>query len=411
MAIVTITPVIRSGRYRYVIAAMAVAAHLAVGLNLFTVSPLLPLVIDDYGINRTTAGLLVSLPMLMAAAFGLPGGILLSRIGLRRAFFFGWVSIALLALSSVAPNFWVMIVLRLVFGVGFAFTVTATGPMLMQWFRPKEVLVMNALNTAVLSLGIAISVAGAVPLAEIVNWKMSLTIFAAIGIVGTLAWTWAGRGVAGGLERANFVRLKEVWAVLRSKAIALLFVADAGVLFQYTAFTGWLPTFYNEERGISLSEAGLVTGILPFVGVFAVLAGGIFPLRFGSSKVLFVGSGLLVGFGGLGAFLFPHLAGIYISVMVLGIGSWFYVPTLLTLPMQMAGMTPERLAVVWGSIMTFSGISMFVAPILVGALRDLSGSFFPGFAICAVFSWSLLIAGLLLPRAPAVSGTAAAAQD
>jgi cyanate permease len=410
MALGTTNPVIRSGRYRYVIAAMALAAHLAIGLNLFTVSPLLTLVIDDYGINRTTAGLLVSLPMLMAAAFGLPGGILLSRIGLRRAYFIGWASIAVLALSYVAPNFWVLIVLRLVFGVGLAFMITATAPMLMQWFRPKEVLVMNALTTAVLSLGIAISVAGAEPLAEVVNWRMSLTIFAGIGVAGTLAWTWAGRGVAGSLKRSNIVRLRDVGAVLRSRAIVLLLVADAGVLFQYTAFTGWLPTFYNEERGISLSRAGLVTSILPFVGVFAVLAGGIFPLRFGSSKVLFVGSGLLAGIGGLGAFLFPHLAGIYISVMVMGIGSWFYVPTLLTLPMQMAGMTPERVAVVWGSIMTFSGLSMFLAPILVGALRDSSGSFFPGFAICAAFSWSLLIAGLLLPRGPALSGTAAGAQ-
>ena len=195
MAIGTTSPAVTYSGYRYVIAAMVLAVHLAIGLNLFAVSPLLPLAIDDYGINRTTAGLLVSLPMLMAAAFGLPGGILISRIGLRRAYFFGWVSIALMALSAIAPNFGVMIALRLVFGVGLAFLVTATGPMLMQWFRPKEVLVMNALTTAVLSLGIAVSVAGAAPLAEVFDWKISLTIFAGIGVAGTVAWTWVGRGV------------------------------------------------------------------------------------------------------------------------------------------------------------------------------------------------------------------------
>jgi cyanate permease len=65
--------------------------------------------------------------------------------------------------------------------------------------------------------------------------------------------------------------------------------------------------------------------------------------------------------------------------------------------MQMAGMTPEKVAVVWGSLLTFSGFAMFVAPILVGVLRDVTGSFFPGLAICATASWALLIAGFLLP--------------
>ena len=94
----------------------------------------------------------------------------------------------------------------------------------------------------------------------------------------------------------------------------------------------------------------------------------------------------------------PEPALIYPAVIILGIGSWLYVPTLLTLPMQMAGMTPETVAVVWGSLLTFSGLAMFLSPILVGALRDISGSFYTGFAICSAASWALLAAGFLLPR-------------
>ena len=109
-------------------------------------------------------------------------------------------------------------------------------------------------------------------------------------------------------------------------------------------------------------------------------------------------SGMMAGLGGLGAFLLPEIGGIYPAVIILGIGSWLYVPTLLTLPMQMAGVTPERVAVVWGSLLTFSGFAMFLSPILVGGLRDLSGSFIPGLAICAAASWALFLAGILLPR-------------
>ncbi len=379
-------------------AAMTLAAHLVAGLNLFAVSPLLPLVIDDYDISRAEAGLLISLPMLVGAAIGIPGGMVVARVGLKRAYLWGWAAMALLALSAIAPNFATMLVLRLAYGVGLALMVVATGPLVMQWFRPREVLIINALNTAILSLGVAVSVAGAVPLAEQVGWKMTLTAFAGIGVVGTIFWLAAPKDNYGGPGHQSGISLREVVTVLRGRAVALLVAADAGVFIQYTALTGWLPTFYNEDRGFTLTEAGFVTGMLPFVGVFAVLAGGLIPLRFESYRGVMAFSGILAILGGLGSFLFGHSWGIYVSVVLLGMGSWLYVPTLLTVPMRLAGTTPERVAVIWGSFMTFSGLGMFVAPIMVGALRDSTGSFYAGFIICGVASWALLVAGVFMPR-------------
>ncbi len=395
-------------KYRFVIAAMLLAGHLSVGLNVFTVSPLLPLAIDEYEISRAAAGLLVALPLLVAAALGLPSGMLIARVGLRRSFVIGWAAVGLLSLSGLAPNFVTLLLLRSTVGLGFAFILTATGPLLMQWFRPKEVTVMNALTTAALSLGIALSVATAAPLAKVMDWQMTLTAFALPGVAGLIAWSILGREAGGAAMTGRGISFREVGGVLRNRSVVLLLAADAGILVQYTAFTGWLPTFYNEDRGISLSQAGFITGMLPLVGVFAVLAGGAVALRVTSPRTLFAASGVMAGTGGLGAFLFAEPALIYPSVIIMGVGSWLYVPTLLTLPMQMNGMTPERVAVVWGSLLTFSGFAMFVAPIFVGALRDVSGSFFPGLAIAAVASWALLMAGLLMPRNAAESPAQAA---
>ena len=378
-------------------AVMTLAAHLAAGLNLFAVSPLLPLAIDDYGISRAEAGLLISLPMLVGAGLGIPGGMLAARFGLKRSYMVSWAAMALLSLSAFTPNFYAMLALRLFYGVGLALMVASSGPLVMQWFRGREVLVVNALNTAILSLGVAVSVAGAVPLAEWLGWKMTLTVFAGIGVIGTFIWPAAPGDRSGQTGHRTGISVREVIAVLRGRTVALLVAADAGVFIQYTALTGWLPTFFSEARGIPLSEAGFLTSILPFVGMFAVFAGGALPMRFSYRSIL-VFSGILAILGGLGSFLFAHPVGIYASVIALGVGSWLYVPTLLTVPMRLAGATPERVAVVWGSFMTFSGIGMFISPILVGALRDTSGSFFPGFIICGVGSWALLVAGLLMPR-------------
>ena len=394
---------------------MTLAAHLAAGLNLFALSPLLPLAIEEYEISHWAAGLLVSLPMLVGAAIGIPGGMLIARVGVKRAYFWAWIAMALLALAPFAPNFYVLLAFRLTYGVGLALMVVATGPLVMQWFRPKEMLLINSLNTAILSMGVAASLAGAVPLAELLGWKMTLTVFSGVGVVGAILWPAApGNRVSDQVRRPG-ISVREVVSVLRGRTVVLLVAADAGIFIQYTALTTWLPTFYGAERGISPGEAGYITSILPFVGIFAVLAGGSVPLLFESLRTkltilpglgsflfsyrgVLASSGILAILGGLGSFLFVGQVGIYVSIVVLGVGSWFYVPALLTIPMRQAGATPERVAAVWGSYMTFSGLGMFIFPILVGWLYDNSGSYYPGFIICAVASWALLIAGVFLPR-------------
>ena len=99
-------------------AALTLAAHLVLGFGLFGIAPVLPLAVAEYGLSSTAAGLLVSLPMLLAAAFGIPGGMLVARIGVKRSQLIGWIAMAVLALSFLAPNFAIMLSLRLAYGLG-----------------------------------------------------------------------------------------------------------------------------------------------------------------------------------------------------------------------------------------------------------------------------------------------------
>jgi cyanate permease len=385
-------------RYRLVIAGLVMASHFSVGLNIFTISPLLGDVISEYGINRGAAGLLIALALLVSAGSGLPGGVVVTRIGLKRSYTVGWWLIGLAAFSFLAPNYFSLLALRLSFGLGFALVLIATGPLLLQWFKPKEVLVMNGLNTAILSLGIALSIALAAPLAGVMGWQGSLSVFGAVGMVGAAAWVVLGKVSEDAVQTSGAMPFREIPRLIRNPQILLLILADGGVLVQYTALTAWLPFFYSEVRGMSPTQAGFVTGLLPFIGVFAVLLGGVLPLRFGTPRSYFIWPGVLVAIGGPGSFLLGNPAGIYLALVMVGIGSWMYVPTLLSRTMELTGRDPERVAVVWGLLITFAGLGMFVAPILVGTLRDLTGGYLPGFLISSVAALGLLIAGLGMPR-------------
>ena len=392
------SPEFFTSRYRFVIAGLTLLAHFAVGMSYLATAPLIPLIIADYSINRTAAALLVTLPLLVGAGFGLPGGVIIARMGIRRAYTVGWLLMALTVLSPLTPNFLTLLTLRIAYGVGFALIMTATGPLLMQWFRVKETLIMNGLNSAVWGVGVALSLSIAVPLAEVVGWLGAVGVFGSVSLLGAVAWVPLGRPVGRGSPLVALVTPRAIWKVISNRTVLLLAVADMGNLTQYAALGSWLPSFLSESRGLSLTQSGLVTGLLPFVGIFAVLVAGFVSYRVGPNRNFLIIGGLLIALGGPGTFLFDNLSGIYISIIILGVGSELHTPTMLSLPMELPGMTPEKIAIVWGFLLSTGGFAMFLSPLLVGLLRDVSGSFMPGFAIAALAGWSLFIAGMFMPK-------------
>ena len=386
-------------RYRIVIAVLILLAHASIGLNFFGVTPLLPLVIDDYEITRASASLLVALPTLVKACIGLPGSLIINRFGLNRVFTLSWFMLGMLALSPWIQDFYLMLLLRLVYGIGAGLMMTATASLIMQWFRPNEVPIINTLLLIVISLGIAISITLAAPLAANISWEGVLGIFGGIGLCGAFAWKFYGRTRSTHIQEASVIfTLREVWEVIRDRTIFLLVVGDALVFVNYAAVTSWLPTFLHEFRAMSLDQAGYVTGLLPTVGIFAVLLGGFLAVRVKARRLLFLAPGIMVAIGGFGAFLLHEPLAINLSILALGFGTWVYQPLLLTLPMQLPWMTPRKITVVWGASLTIAGFGMFISPVVVGASRDLFGTFVPGFSIWAVFGCALIFTGLFLPK-------------
>ena len=285
------------------IAALTVWAHFAAGVSWQDVSPVLPLVTEDYEISYSSAGLLVGVVMFMHGAFGIPGGIIVARLGIRRVYTASCILMGLLTLTVLSPNFEGLLGLRIIYGFGAALLFPATAPLLMQWFRAKEIPVVTSLNVACMSLGLAVSLATAAPLSGLIGWPKMLGLFGAVGLLGALAWLLLGKAEGGSRGTVSRLAMVDVVAALRNRTLLALVAADSTVLGHYIVLSGWLPTFYNETRGMSLVEGGVITGILPAVGAVSVLFGGLLTLTIRSKKVFFIGPGLMAELGGLGSFL------------------------------------------------------------------------------------------------------------
>ena len=123
------------------IAILVISGHLAVGINVFSVSPILVEIINDLDVSHGSAGLLISLPPLAAAFFGIPGGLVAVKLGQFRAFSLGLLLMGAVSLSFMLSGFVPLLMLRLLYGVGAAIILTVAGPILIQWFNSKQLLI------------------------------------------------------------------------------------------------------------------------------------------------------------------------------------------------------------------------------------------------------------------------------
>ena len=400
--------------YRIAIGALIFWAYLGNGINFQAIPPVLPLISDHYRISYTMAGLLVGAVMIVQALFCIPGAFIVGRFGLKRSYTIGWFMMGMLTLSALSPDYYGLLALRVVYALGTALLLPATGPLIMQWFRPRERTIMSSLNSIATSLGFMLAMATGAPLAEVLGWQRVLGLFGAIGLSGALVWLVWGKVNEPAGSGPTSIAWGEVWDVLTNRTLLLLGIAHALALAQYIGLLGWLPTFYSDDRDISLTQAGFMTSIPSIAAVFGVLLGGFLPLKIRSKRLLFIIPGFLLGLGGLGCYLIDNSTITYASLLVLGFGSWMYFPMLFILPMELEGMTPQKVGIAWGWFISVSGVSQFVAPLTIGAMRDTLDSFIPGFILFSVLAWSLFVVGFMvlkpgpeaaqLPRASASTG-------
>ncbi len=390
---------LRPRRYRFVIGAMFAVVTITVAMSQFSVAPVVTLVIEDYDISRGAAGLLTSVVPLMHVLMGIPCSLLVGRLGPKTLVTLAALMASVPALSVFADNFYILLVTRIAYGFSLALLITAVAPLLMQRFRRSELPFMNGMFLVSISIGVSISSFIAPRIAAELGWKASLSLFGCAALVAAVGWQLVmlreSKDAPVSAPRLPFGMFLQV---MRSRTTALLAAADAGPYALYTASLAWLPAFYHEVHGATLEEGGALTGLVSLTGVVTLVAASVLTLRVSRRRPFLVLPGAMAGFAGLGAILLAGTPGVYPAVIALGFVSWFYLPALLTIPMEVPGATETQAAVMLGTLLSVGSIFTFASPLVVGFSTDYLDTYVPGLALFAVLSWSLLISGLLLPE-------------
>jgi len=366
--------------YRWVIEVLIFLALLSQTLTWLAPAPLLDPIMRSLHISLGNAGLIISVIALCISIFSLLGALISEKLGALRAFLCGiWLMAIAQILSGYCTTFAPLLACRVLEGVGFGVMIAPPGTLTMQWFGEGEWPYINMINAlcAYIGLTAVFSITAPLYLALGSSWQR-VVMWYGIGVaVIALAWTIFGRErhviaavepVPGeGESRSN------LGEVIRMRDVRLIAIGLFGGMWVFQLYTAFLPQYFHVIRGMGLSEASAMTAVLPLTGIFASVGGGLGTGMTGLRKPFLWPVAILTLLGCAGAILLKEPMMIRLSLVLVGIGAAGSLAAIVTMLMELPGMTPARMGTGLAFVWSVGYAGAFVAPFLGGALAAAIG--------------------------------------
>lgn len=359
------------------------------------VGPLIDRIRSDTGLSATGAGLLTTLPVLCFGALAPLAPVLARRLGERMT-----VALALVVLLGG-------LLVRLVPGLGFLFLGTALAgaaiavgnvllPVLVRRNFPDRIGLLTGMYTTAL-IGFAALAAGvSVPVADAFGggWRPGLAIWAIPAAATLVVWApqLARRRPAPAPDGARAAGLR---ALLRDRvawALTLFFAVQSAAFYTTLA---WLPSVFH-SHGISTARAGLLLSLSLVIGLIPALTVPSIAARTRDQRMFVVAFVGCAAAGWLGVILAPTAAP-YLWVLLLGFGQQASFPLALTMIVLRGGALTST-AGLSTLVQSVGYLIAAVAPLAIGALHDLTGSWTPALIVVLGLLGPQLLFGMAAAR-------------
>jgi MFS family permease len=267
-------------------------------------SPVADFIMKGINISRAQYGLLFSFYYVPNIIMVLIGGILLDRIGIRKAgTLFAVLCAAGVLLTAATKIFPVMLMGRLLYGLGAESLIITQNKVLAKWFKGREMALSFGLNLMVARLGTFAALNSAARIQERTgSWRMAIWVSAVLMFVCFMLFF-----VYTGLDKRKekyFVKEKlvgedekfvfrDIFAFRPSFwFVSLLCMTFYSAIFPFTAFS---TVFLQSKFGFSAVKGGfytslVITGTIIFTPLFGLVCDKIGK----RATMMIIGSLLLV---------------------------------------------------------------------------------------------------------------------
>jgi MFS family permease len=326
------------------------------------------IILDKWGIRKT--GFLFVLFCSLGAgltAYGASGIFLDGGPG------FGFFSSFL---TDYSPQLKVMILGRLLFGLGAETSIVVINKILVKWFKGKELAFAFAINVAIARLGTAFALIMSPKLiSSDMGWAWALWIAAilmGIGLLVFIIYMIYDASISRGQPKESLLaadeefHIADIFRLLRNKSY--LYVIALCVTF-YSAvfpFQAYCPDLLHNKFGLSIDLSGELTSLIIWgTIVFTPLFGWFVDKKGKRASLMLVGSFLLVI-----VHLTLSLTNItpFVAMFILGI-AFSLVPAAMW-PSVALIVEEKRIGTAYGIMAALQNLGLYAFPILAGYILD-----------------------------------------
>lgn len=270
------------GYARYVLVVM-VGINFLNYMDRWVAAAVAPLVQADFHLSDALVGLLGTAFLLVYAVAALPFGYWGDR-GVRRTVIGVGVTIWSLStlVSGLVTNYVQLFLSRAAVGVGEASYYPAGTSLVSDYFPKEQRGRVMSIWGAGSAIGIAVGFAGGGIVADHFGWRSAFFFAAVPGLLfALLAFTMREplRGsmekVGPALQKTRDASLRKFLDLMRIPTLRAAILAQTVLYFVLASNAFWLPSVLHRRFGLSISEAGLLAGVVLVVGgLVGTLAGG-----------------------------------------------------------------------------------------------------------------------------------------
>jgi CP family cyanate transporter-like MFS transporter len=298
---------------------------------------------------------------------------------------------------SIAPDAGLLLAATLLIGVGIGLGGTTVPVFVKQRFAGQPAAATGTHVTGII-LGSVVIALSAVPMAHAFgSWRWPLALSAATTLVAAAGWSVLTARMP--VPRADRVATRDstergtdapARRPHRSRVAWLLVTLFCLQSLLFFGLSTWLPAAYV-ERGWSESSAAGLVAVLIASGLPASIGIGWLADRVGSRRTYLVGSALVTLVCCLGFVYLPDAGLLWAALVGMPLGALFALA--LTLPLD-ASARPADVGPLIGLMLGVGYLFAAAMPVVMGAARDVAGTFTASLGLLAV--GAAILAGVSL---------------
>lgn len=386
--------------YAWIVLLSVYVATLAAPLNQMKVPPVLPILRDAFGLDYSSAGMLMSIFSIMGFVLAIPAGFILQKIGIKAT---GLVSVGTVAvgaaMGALSDSAAILFTGRFVEGAGMGLIMVAAPSAIAVWFPAARRGLPMAIWTSSVGLASIAALNGAPALAGLYSWRAVWWTGAAVAAVAFVLFALLFR-----LPRESEAHEApdapghasapppSLGRAMRNRSLWLVGISFGCFNLAVMAWTTFYPDFLHAERSYSLAGASFITSVMMVIATLSGMLGGHLSDRIGSRKRLIVFPFAFLAL----VFLFPFsVTGWMIPALVVfaGLVAGPIAPVSLAAVPEIMG-SPRLAGIGLGVAALCQNLGMFIGPALFGRILEVAPWTVAGYLMIPVCALAIVVTAM-----------------